>query len=124
MKPSELAKLEAVVALQREQVLARLQPLAKAESALHSRLIELSDAAKTLAVSENLSDMRLIGQDGVWLRWVFQSRAALLREAAEIRARKVDILADAQRSTARHLAVQKIRKKAERRQARRLQDPS
>lgn len=120
MKPSELAKLEAVVALQREQVLARLQPLTKAESALHSRLVELSDAGKTLAGSENLSDMRRIGQDGVWLRWVLHSRAALLREAAEIRARKAEILADAQRGTARHLAVQEIRKKVERRQTRRL----
>lgn len=111
MKRRDLEALEEVIALRKEHALGRLRPLIAAEEKLQSQLAELVRSQRDLSKKADFSDMRRVGQDVVWLRWIEAKRQEALREMARVRALKAELSVAARKTTAQDLAVRAMRKK-------------
>lgn len=124
MKSRDIEGLKGVIGLQREIAMAGLRPLLAKEEALRQQLADLAVAERDLAHSPALDDMRRVGQDGLWLRWIAVRHSAIQREMAMLRAQKSERAAEARVVVARHLAVQTVAKKFQKGVAKGRQAPS
>lgn len=124
MKRREIEKLRSVIGLQREIAMAGLRPLVAKEESLRQQLADLAVAERDLAHAPALDDMRRVGQDGLWLRWIAGRHSTIQREMAMLRAQKSERAAEAKEIVARHLAVQKLARKISKKGCKNRQAPS